>query len=170
MKKEIIYLGDSIIAWDGFLNNGNYGVPGFTTTDLLWKLQGNNDIIGDIVVLMIGVNDVLSDCSIKSINENIEKIIELLKVKFKEIIVISILPTMYKDINKNIIEINNVLSTYKNIKFLDIYSLFLGEEEKIDNKFSSDGVHLSTYAYDILNKKIEEALHGNLPKMQRNIS
>jgi lysophospholipase L1-like esterase len=65
---------------------------------------------------------------------------------------------MYKDINKNIIEINNILSTYKNIKFLDIYSLFLGEEEKIDNKFSSDGVHLSTYAYDILNKKIEEAL------------
>ena len=158
MKKEIIYLGDSIIAWDRFLNNGNYAVPGFTTMDLLWKLQGNNDIIGDIVVLMIGINDILLNSSINSVNENIEKIIELLKIKFKEIIIISILPTMYKDRNKNIIEVNNILSTYKNIKFLDIYNLFLGEDGKIDNKFSSDGVHLSTYAYDILNKKIEEAL------------
>lgn len=158
MEKTIVYFGDSIIAWDKSLNNSNYGVPGFTTLDLLWKLQENNDIIGDVIVLMIGVNDILLDCSIKLINENIEKIIELLKSKFKEIIIISILPTMYKDKNKNIIEVNNILGSYKDVKFSNIYKLFLGKEGKLDNRFSSDGVHLSENAYDILNKKIEEAL------------
>ena len=158
MKKEIVLLGDSIMAWNKFNNFKNYAEPGFTTLDLLWKLQKNNDIIGDVAILMIGVNDILLDCSFQMVGENIEKILNLLKKRFKKIVLISILPTSDKIKNNNILIVNKNLKNIQGIFFLDAYDLFLGDSTKIDNKFTGDGIHLNDYAYKILNKKIEEAL------------
>lgn len=156
--KKIIFLGDSITAWNNYPNVKNYGIPGFYSRDVLWLLEEKVEIQGDIVVLMIGVNDILGDVSLEKIFDNILKIIDILKERFKKIILISVLPTMYKEKNKKIKNLNFFLSTQNFVEKLMIHNLFLNEEGVINNKYSSDGVHLSPEGYKLLNKKIKEIL------------
>ncbi len=162
MEKEIVFLGDSITAWNNLENIKklrkieNYAVSGYTTLDILWGLEERN-IEGEIVVLMIGVNDILNGYSTEKICKNIEKIIMKLREKFTKILLISILPTMYKDLNKKIEEINKFLDEiHKNN--LQINKLFLNENGSLDNKYSADGVHLSPEGYKLLNEKLCEKL------------
>ena len=158
MGKSVVMFGDSIMSWNKVLPFKNYGEPGFTTLDLLWKLEGNNDIIGDVAVLMIGINDILLDCSVQMIGENVTKISKLLGKKFERVIIISILPIWDKTKNNSILMVNKMLKGIQEISFLDIYDLFLGDSGEIDNQFTGDGVHLSGYGYEILHEKIQEAL------------
>ncbi|MCI6153014.1 GDSL-type esterase/lipase family protein [Fusobacterium perfoetens] len=158
--EEVIFLGDSITAWNNYPNVKNYGVPGFYSRDVLWLLEDRKDIKGDTVVLMIGVNDILGDIPSEKIFNNLLKIIDILKERFRKIILVSVLPTMYKDKNKKIKNLNFLLRNQMFVEKLMIHNLFLNEEGIIDNKYSADGVHLSPEGYKLLNKKIKEILEG----------
>ncbi|NME35994.1 MULTISPECIES: GDSL-type esterase/lipase family protein [Fusobacterium] len=158
--EKVIFLGDSITAWNNYPNVKNYGVPGFCSRDVLWLLEDREDIKGDTVVLMVGVNDILGDIPSEKIFNNLLKIIEILKERFKKIILISVLPTMYKDKNKKIKNLNFLLRNQMFVEKLMIHNLFLNEEGIIDNKYSADGVHLSPEGYKLLNKKIKKILEG----------
>ena len=66
MEKKIIFLGDSITAWNSELknieNSENFGVPGFISRDIVWQLQGDDEetISGHTACLMVGVNDIMT--------------------------------------------------------------------------------------------------------------
>ena len=107
---------------------------------------------------MIGVNDILSDVSSEKIFQNISKILDILNKRFERTIVISVLPTMYIDKNKKIKNLNFFLREQLFTDKLMIDNLFLNNMGVIDNKYSSDGVHLSPIGYQLLNKKIKEVL------------
>ena len=160
MEKKIIFLGDSITAWNSELknieNSGNFGVPGFISRDIVWQLQGDDEetISGHTACLMVGVNDIMMGISIEKTLSNIKEIIEMLKKRFEKIIFISVLPIDNINMNKNIQRLNENIKNIKEIEFLDIHNLFLNEHGMIDYKFTTDGAHLSNYGYEILNKEI----------------
>ncbi len=160
MKKNIIFLGDSITAWNTSLknikNSENFGVPGFISRDIVWQLQGDyeENISGYTAIIMIGVNDLMMGISTEKIISNIEEIISILKNRFEKIIFISLLPIDNAKINSKIKKLNNYLKNINEIKFLDIYNFFINEHEIIDYKFTTDGIHLSNYGYEILNKEL----------------
>ena len=160
MEKKIIFLGDSITAWNSELknieNSENFGVPGFISRDIVWQLQGDDEetISGHTACLMIGVNDIMMGISIEKTLSNIKEIIEMLKKRFEKIIFISILPIDNVNMNKNIQKLNENIKNIDEIKFLDVHNYFLNEHEIMDYKFTTDGAHLSNYGYEILNKEI----------------
>lgn len=159
-EKNIIFLGDSITAWNSELknieNSENFGVPGFISRDIVWQLQGDDEetISGHTACLMVGVNDIMMGISIEKTLSNIKEIIEMLKKRFEKIIFISILPIDNVNMNKNIQKLNENIKNIEGIKFLDVHNLFLNEHEMIDYKFTTGGAHLSNYGYEILNKEI----------------
>ena len=160
MEKKIIFLGDSITAWNSELknieNNENFGVPGFISRDIVWQLQGDDEetISGHTVCLMVGVNDIMMGISIEKTLSNIKEIIEMLKKRFEKIIFISVLPIDNVNMNKNIQKLNENIKNIEGIEFLDVHNYFLNEHKMIDYKFTTDGAHLSNYGYEILNKEI----------------
>lgn len=160
MEKKIIFLGDSITAWNSELknveNSENFGVPGFISRDIVWQLQGDDEetISGHTACLMVGVNDIMMGISIEKTLSNIKEIIEMLKKRFEKIIFISVLPIDNVNMNKNIQRLNENIKNIEEIEFLDVHNYFLNEHEMIDYKFTTDGAHLSNYGYEILNKEI----------------
>ena len=160
MEKNIIFLGDSITAWNSELknieNSENFGVPGFISRDIVWQLQGDDEetISGNTVCLMIGVNDIMMGISLEKIISNIKEIISMLEKRFEKIILISVLPIDNLNMNKEIKELNKNIKKIENIIFLDLYNIFLNEHGIIDYRFTTDGAHLSNYGYEILNKEI----------------
>lgn len=160
MEKKIIFLGDSITAWNSELknieNSENFGVPGFISRDIVWQLQGDDEeiISGRTACLMVGVNDIMMGISIEKTLSNIKEIIEMLKKRFEKIIFISVLPIDNVNLNKNIQKLNENIKNIEEIEFLDVHNYFLNEHGMIDYKFTTDGAHLSNYGYEILNKEI----------------
>lgn len=160
MEKKIIFLGDSITAWNSELknieNSENFGVPGFISRDIVWQLQGDDEetISGRTACLMVGVNDIMMGISIEKTLSNIKEIIEMLKKRFEKIIFISVLPIDNVNMNKNIQKLNKNIKNIDGIEFLDVHNYFLNEHGMIDYKFTTDGAHLSNYGYEILNKEI----------------
>lgn len=160
MEKKIIFLGDSITAWNSELknieNSENFGVPGFISRDIVWQLQGDDEetISGRTACLMVGVNNIMMGISIEKTLSNIKEIIEMLKKRFEKIIFISVLPIDNVNMNKNIQKLNENIKNIEGIEFLDIHNYFLNEHGMIDYKFTTDGAHLSNYGYEILNKEI----------------
>ena len=160
MEKKIIFLGDSITAWNSELknieNSENFGVPGFISRDIVWQLQGDDEetISGHTACLMVGVNDIMMGISIEKTLSNIKEIIEMLKKRFEKIIFISILPIDNVNMNKNIQRLNENIKNIDGIEFLNVHNYFLNEHGMIDYKFTTDGAHLSNYGYEILNKEI----------------
>lgn len=163
-EKNIIFLGDSITAWNFELknieNSENFGVPGFISRDIVWQLQGDDEetIFGHTVCLMVGVNDIMMGISLEKIISNIEEIIEILKKRFEKIIVISVLPIDNVKMNSEIKELNKNIKNISDINFLDVHNLFLNEHNMIDYKFTTDGAHLSNHGYEILNREIFKIL------------
>lgn len=174
MKKNITFLGDSITAWNPELKKyKNLGIPGFITRDIVWQLEADDEniISGDTVVLMIGVNDVMTmGYPIEKTFQNINDIINLLKKRFKEIIFISVLPIDNLKLNKEIKNINLFLKNITGVKFLDVYDLFLNSDGIIDYKFTTDGAHLSNYGYEILNKNIFSFLNSKKSEKEKMLS
>ena len=160
MEKKIIFLGDSITAWNSELknieNSENFGVPGFISRDIVWQLQGDDEetISGHTACLMVGVNDIMMGISIEKTISNIKEIIEMLKKRFEKIIFISVLPIDNVNMNKNIQKLNENIKNIEEIEFLDVHNYFLNEHKMMDYKFTTDGAHLSNYGYEILNKEI----------------
>ncbi len=157
----MILLGDSITAWNPVRGVVNLGVPGDTTRDLLWRLEEIEEGREGEIYLMAGVNDVIMGFPDEKILGNYTLLINELKKKFRSLTVISILPVDNMDRNKRIEALNRRIeevATEAQVRYLDIYSEFLGGDGRLDPSYTSDGIHLSTRGYELLNSKL------NLPR------
>lgn len=159
---KTVFLGDSLTDWNSKLrfvkNSENYGVAGFTTTDVIWQLKGDEEeiISGDKTILMIGINDLMNNLDPDRIVLNIENIIETLKKRFREIYLISILPIDNLKINDKVIYINDKLKNKKDFIFLDFYQSFTDKNGIIKRAYTTDGAHLSNEGYKVFNKLLED--------------
>ncbi len=157
----MILLGDSITAWNPVRGIVNLGVPGDTTRDILWRLEELEGKQGETLCLMAGVNDVIMGFSEEKTLKNYSSLIWTLKKMFKELTVISILPVDSSVRNERIVSLNRKieeLAIKAQVNYLDIYHELLGRDGKIDVRYTTDGIHLSTRGYELLNKKL------NLPQ------
>ena len=154
--EKIVMLGDSIIDWNHSSKYINYGHAGFKTRDVLWLLEEKSEIKGDIGILLVGVNDILCGFKEEYTLDYYNKTVELLKQRFKKLILLSMLPSDTPRINIKSKMLNIKLKNLYNEDFFDIYNLFLDGGELLADKYTVDGIHLNNDGYDIFNKALSK--------------
>ena len=174
LNPNYVFLGDSIFDFYDLKNYYpdlpivNSGIAGNYTEDILNNLESRVYVYNPSkVLLLIGINDLLYLDHDDAIAENIRQIVENInsKLPYCEIYVLSIYPMnegwyVYVP-SDEIIGINNQIKEYcenNNLQYVDIYSHLINSDNKLDGKYSDDGLHPNEAGYnlitDILNEKV----------------
>lgn len=156
---NIIMLGDSITEWNPLKKEGliNMGQAGDTTRDIFWRIKEVKRIEADKVIFMAGINDTYMGFSLEKTLDFYQKVVSELKDNFSEVILLSVLPTDEDDRNLKVRELNRrieELAKENDLVFLDLYHNFCDENCFLKNSFSTDGLHLSSTGYEVLNREI----------------
>ena len=163
---QIVLLGNSITEdandWNdrlGTENITNRGVSGDITDGMLVRLDEIIYFKPLAIFLLIGINDIyamnLPDGK-QTEKYIVNKIIKILDILLKEspetkLYLQTILPTHREDIKDQIKRINRELinRVQPKVTVIDLYSLFANDNDTMTSEYSTDGVHLNTYGYDI---------------------
>ena len=168
VENQIVFLGDSITEagyWDSLLGLSdtlNRGISGDTSAGVLLRLDEIVRRRPRKVFLMIGVNDIGTGVTIKTLAENVDGIIKRLAdgSPNTEILLQSILP-----VNPNhpaladgyrrqaaIVETNilfgNIARKY-GARFVELSTEFVNEDLDLDLKLTDDGLHLNEQGYRV---------------------
>jgi lysophospholipase L1-like esterase len=165
-KGEIVFLGNSITdigEWAEIWQNKkvrNRGISGDNTFGVLARLDEITSAKPAKVFIMIGINDIAKETPDSVIITNYKKIISRLQNESPKtkIIVQSILPTnndftefkRHQNKTERIVFINTALQNYckeKELVYVDLYTVFLDENKKLDKKYTNDGLHINGYGY-----------------------
>jgi lysophospholipase L1-like esterase len=165
---KIIFVGNSITEmgeWQKLFNDStiiNRGIGGDITFGVLKRL---NDIIirkPSHLFIKIGINDIGKDIPDAVIADNIRKIIRRVQAGSPEtkIYLQSLLPVnpayprfpQHYDKQEHIIKTNLLLKSVAkncNVRFVDLFPLFLDSKKLLDKQFTNDGLHLNQKGYKI---------------------
>ena len=166
-KNRLIFLGDSLFQFHNFSNfnpQHNAGIAGDTSDGILYRLHYTLEKKPTALVLMIGINDLLQMQYVEIIQENFLKIFTKLDA-LEKVYICSILPVALMndsfDINEKIIILNHFLKAeaeQRGYVYIDIYKKMVGDDSSIQKELSSDGVHLTAKAYEILENMLKDHL------------
>lgn len=160
----VVFLGDSLIArgkWDNHLSIyeiENFGIDGDTTRGVLSRLNFIINRKPKKLFLLIGINDLGGFSSIDEVFKNYKKIVEKIKENEIELIVVQLLYTQMNSYNKKVTSFNNLLSSYvkqNNIKTVNLND-DLSQDEYLKDIYTTDGIHLNTYAYEIFANRLKQ--------------
>jgi predicted alpha-1,2-mannosidase len=171
---EIIMLGNSITngaEWHelfGIPNIKNRGIGGDDTDGILERLDEVTLSKPSRIFIMIGTNDLANAKTVDHVLENYRKILEQIREQSPGtwVYVQSVLPT--EDAihtsrkNTDIMEINRRLETLAgemDMVYIDLYSFFVTEDNKLDPDYSIDGLHLNGAGYQLWKKLIEKYIN-----------
>lgn len=164
---EIIFLGDSLTDKGDWVGLGlNKGIGGDTTEKVLGRIYGITELIPSKVFIMVGVNDILNGREVSETAIIYKKIINTIKQQSPntKIFIQSVLPvkgTLDDNVNKDIIKLNielrKIAKTY-NAEYIDLHTSFL-QDEKLDPKYSLDGVHLNNEGYLLWKSQIRKYIN-----------
>jgi len=161
-ENEIIFLGNSITDnsewWELFSDTHvkNRGIGGDDTDGILERLDEVTESSPSKIFIMIGTNDLSNGKSVEYIVENYRKIIACIKHSTPDtkIYIQSILPTddavHYTRRNADIIRINELLkqiASENRLVYIDLFTLFRLENDKLNPAYSIDGLHLNGKGY-----------------------
>ena len=165
-KKDIIFLGDSITdigEWGEIWGSKavkNRGISSDNTFGVLARLHEVTKAKPAKVFIMIGVNDIGKNTPDSIIISNYKKIINNIQTSSPatKIIVQSILPTNnnftafknHQNKTQHILSVNMALQQYcteNNIVYVDLYNGFIDSENKLDKKYTNDGLHVNGYGF-----------------------
>ncbi|NCD70198.1 GDSL-type esterase/lipase family protein [Mucilaginibacter agri] len=163
---HVIFLGNSITEmgdWKKVLNDTtivNRGIGGDITFGVLKRL---NDIVRrkpSKLFILLGINDIGKDIPDAVIADNYLKIVNIIHAQSPatQIYVQSILPLdpthdrfpQHYDKQEHVISVNKLLkanATVGKYTFVNIHSLFLNSEGRLDSKYTIEGLHLKPEAY-----------------------
>lgn len=173
---------------DKLLGNNivNRGISGDHTNGVLARLKEVINYKPKAVFILIGVNDLFEDNRSKPertpeyIAKNILLICKEIKngSKYTEIFIQTILPINNEQylskkpnikflfdnyspsINEQIDEVNKIIKSDSSLNVINLHSAFLNEDLQLNQKFSTDGVHLNELGYqnwiDIINPILKE--------------
>ena len=167
---EIIFLGNSITdgcEWGELFQNQNIknrGIGGDDTDGILERLSEITDSQPEKVFIMIGTNDLAYGKSIDYVISNYYKIIDSIQLwsPLTQIYIQSVLPT--EDAihttrkNTDIIKINDQLkklASEKGTTYIDLFSIFATNENKLNLDYSIDGLHINGEGYLIWKDAIQ---------------
>lgn len=161
-ENEIIFLGNSITdncEWAELFGNPNIknrGIGGDDTNGVLERLNEVTESQPLKIFIMIGTNDLASSKTVEYIVNNYRKIIARIKEASPttKIYIQSILPTddavhaMRK--NSDIIKVNEqlqLIAKENSLVYIDLFSVFKLDNNKLNPKYSLDGLHLNSKGY-----------------------
>ena len=160
---QIVFLGNSITEggkdWNekfGVVGISNRGISGDSTDGVIARLNEIIHFSPKAIFLLIGINDIYNELtpSTDYVANNILKIIKRINQELPEtkIFLQTILPVekeVYKD---KIIEVNGMIKTFvsqSKFEIIDLYSIFVNKEGKMNKELSYDGVHLNDKGYSV---------------------
>lgn len=165
---QTIFLGNSITeggSWAELTGDQgviNRGISGDITYTVLKRLD---DIIKrkpSKLFILIGINDISKDIPEAVIADNCRKIVQRIKMKSPEtrIFLQSVLPInptypgfpQHYDKENQVIRTNELLrevAASTQSRFINLYPLFLDDQQHLEKKFTYDGLHLNRKGYEI---------------------
>lgn len=144
----------------------NRGISGDTSNRLLERFE--NTVLNlepRNIVILIGTNDLNVGADIDFILENTEKIINLSFERCNGVNIVlqavypvnSTINNQGKRNNGDILKLNarlKTLSKMKNISFLDLNIQLADENGRLNSKYTYDGLHVNSPAYEVITKNI----------------
>lgn len=183
ISENNLFLGDSITDFydlKQFYSNSVYyvnsGINGNKTDDILNNMEERvYQYNPSRVFLLIGTNDIIIGRSEEKIVNNIKKIVSnIQKVRpFCKIYIESIYPInntnnakidhdMVKTRSNSMIKnINKELKKYaekEDIKYIDMYSILVDQDDNLRLEYTKEGLHISEQGYRVITKKIKEII------------
>src|ERR1700744_3695447 len=165
---KIMFLGNSITEmgnWKKVLNDTtviNRGIGGDITYGVLKRLKDITDRQPSKLFILLGINDIGKDIPDAVIADNYLKIVNEVHSKCPEtkIYVQSILPVnstlphfpQHYDKEEHVLAVNKLLQANAqkgNYTFVDIFHLFLDANQRLDSRYTYEGLHLKPPAYII---------------------
>lgn len=168
----LLFLGDSITAnwtkaphiWQAYYEKyqpANFGIGGDTTQNVIWRIE-NGELDGihpKVVVFMLGTNNSSSHTADEIFAAD-KKIVGMIRAKIPEtkILLLAIFPRGPRNKEsgeermKVIHDVNTKLASLddgKAVRFLDIGSVFLGQDGKIPQSLMPDQLHPSPAGYQL---------------------
>ena len=167
-KKDIVFLGNSItdrVDWNellGMVHVHNRGISGDITFGVLQRLNEVIDGYPEKVFILIGINDVSRNIPDSLIANNYREIVDRIKkasprtkIYFQTLLPVNNEFTQFKNhYNKDehILWLNQqikALGKEKGITVIDLYPHFLDQQQKLDKKYTLDGLHLNAEGYKV---------------------
>lgn len=191
---KIVFLGDSITyLWQSNptcqngsklwtekyvpMNVQNCALSGDKTENTLWQLTEGKALEGmnpSVFVVLIGINNAMTDSSASAIAAGIKSITAVLQKNFPDakILLLGLLPTCLEWDKTDVIsmksqEINRLVSKFadnRNIIFLDMRKSFLKEDGKVDSSMFYDGLHLTEKGFTAWDNTMMPVLQQMLSK------
>jgi len=168
-ENEIIMLGNSITdqcEWHELFNNinvKNRGIGGDDTDGVLERLSEVTESKPAKIFIMIGTNDLAYSKTVDRVIENYKKIINQIQTDSPKtkIYIESVLPVDYaihftRPI-ADIIKINDQLKeivAQNNLTYIDLFSVFKTDQNKLNPEYSLDGLHLNGKGYQLWKQQI----------------
>lgn len=173
MSNQILFIGDSLTEWGNwdklFPNKNiiNFGVADNKTSDILNRIDGVFDYKPSKVFLMMGINDLGENIPVSEINNNYNKVVRKITKQWDnfELFLLGILPvdntrwTKTGLTSKNISVVNKLISEIaKDYKatFINMTPYFIDNNNNLDSKLTTDGLHLSIDGYKVWKNIIED--------------
>lgn len=180
----VVFLGDSLTQkWDRSvweqsfapLDAFNAGVNGDRTENLHWRIEHGN-LDGqrpDIVVLLIGTNDIGRNRPARVIAEGVREILVALRSRLStsRILLLGVLPRSESpgsERRRQVAEVNQLIRTCadrEHVFYADLGDALLDRAGRLTRDVSPDGVHLSERGYVLLTDRLEQEF-GRLPPMK----
>ncbi len=173
---EIIFLGDSITdycEWSELFGNHkikNRGISGDRTDGILNRLDEILQAQPQKIFIMVGINDLIQGRERDKVFISYKTIVEKIKDKLPEtkLFIQSVLPVNNLKAQKKLFLIfNNTKVREFNTKlqelakdfsltYIDLFAAFADSNKELDEKYTTDGVHLNGEAYLLWKKIIDK--------------
>lgn len=176
---EIVFLGNSITDgcnWSELFNDlrvKNRGISGDVTDGVLERLAEVTRLQPDKIFIMIGINDLARGKTEEYVLSNYRKILERIKTESEgsKIYIQSILPvnSMFGKFKNHTNKTKSVLLINRRLRqmamkfdavYIDLFSLFATKENKMNPKYSNDGLHLTGDGYLLWKSAVEKYVKG----------
>ena len=169
----IMFVGDSLTdfcEWQEFLRNvpiQNRGIAGDTTSGVLARIDNLVESRPQKVFIMIGINELLQGETVNKVASNYQLILQNFKEKSPQtkIFIKSVLPLNQKftdpAINSEVIKLNIKLQELaKNFsaQYIDLFPAFLGNNNQLNEQYTTDGLHLNGKGYLLWKTIIEKEI------------
>lgn len=193
-QRLTILAGDSLSLWfppellPEDRNWLNQGISGEVSNGLLQRLDFFDRTQPDMILVMVGINDLIRGLEDQEILTNYRQIISYLRRKHPqaEIVIQSILPhgaegTTWEGKEKLLAipnsrirklnqELNNI-ATKKGARYLNLHPLFTDQQGNLRSNFTTDGLHLSPPGYLVWRTALQmytnQQLTPQLPQLQK---
>jgi lysophospholipase L1-like esterase len=179
-KTDIVFLGNSLtdrVDWNellGMSNVHNRGISGDITFGVLQRLHEVINGHPAKVFILIGINDISRNIPDSVILENYKKIIERIKtgsphtrIYFQTLLPVNNEFTQFKNHynkDKHILWLNyqiKLLGNREKITVIDLYPHFLNDQNKLEKKYTLDGLHVNAEGYKVWAVILKKYLNEN---------